>query len=57
MDAIKVERVIKRTKEKANESFLTDKIRGVTNGASHSFMVTEGSQTWRVTVKDITEGE
>lgn len=57
MDAIKVERVIKRTKEKANESFLQDKIRSVTNGASHSFMVTEGTQTWRVTIKDITEGE
>jgi hypothetical protein len=55
MDAIKVERVVKRTKEKATETFLQDKIRGVNNGGQHSFMVTEGDKTWRVTIKDISE--
>lgn len=53
MDAVKVERVVKRTKQKTDESFFQDKIRSVTNGAGHSFMVTEGDKTWRITIKSL----
>lgn len=55
MEAIKVERIVKRTKEKASEDYILGKIRGVNNGGQHSFMVTENGQTWRITVKDITD--